>query len=342
MLLGCGRGNTDEEQKRSESKYFELFSIHDSPLTTHAFRACGFARGVGVAFLNRKVTLTPFLAERELVTSSYQSMLVACQLEKSIVVDREAGYMHPKIVFLDMEGTLLKKEIRLDDGLVAPSAWTLLAERLGPDCLRDEQATKERWRTRGYKNYLEWMKATVDIHRQYDLTEPVFREVIVSVEFTPGVDEAMEDLRRWGASTVLISGGFKALADRVQRRLRIDHALSGCEYFFDVESQRIEHFNLLPADERGKVDFMRLMCQEYEVDPHDCAFIGDGMNDVHLAREVGFSIAFNAQPELKAVATSVIDQRPGNEDFREVIRVLGDGFGRRQKRKAANLPSVDS
>lgn len=51
--------------------------------------------------------------------------------------------MHPKIIFLDMEGTLLKKEYRLDDGLVAPSAWTLLAERLGRDCLRDEQDTKK-------------------------------------------------------------------------------------------------------------------------------------------------------------------------------------------------------
>ena len=238
--------------------------------------------------------------------------------------------MHPKIVFLDMEGTLLKKEYRLDDGLVAPSAWTLLAERLGPDCLRDEQATKERWRTGGYKNYLEWMRATVDIHRKYNLTEPLFREVIKSVEFMPGVDVALEDMRRWGASTVLISGGFKALADRVQRRLRIDHALSGCEYFFDDVSKRIEHFNLLPADERGKVDFMRLICIEHQVDPQDCAFVGDGMNDVHLARDVGFSIAFNAQEDLKVASSAVIDQSIGCEDFREVVRVLEKRFEHRQ------------
>lgn len=248
--------------------------------------------------------------------------------------------MHPKIVFLDMEGTLLKKEYRLDDGLVAPSAWTLLAERLGEDRLRDEQDTKKQWLAGGYKNYLQWMKATVDIHRRYKLTEAVFREVIESVEFMPGVDEALADLRGWAATTVLISGGFKALADRVQRRLRIDHALSGCEYFFDAASGQIEHFNLLPADERGKADFMRLMCVEHQVDPHDCAFVGDGMNDIHLAREVGFSVAFNAQEALRAVSAAVIDQATGNEDFREVVSVLGDRFARRDMRKDANLRTV--
>ena len=53
--------------------------------------------------------------------------------------------MYPKIVFMDLEGTLLQKAIHLDDGRVAPSAWTLLAERLGPDALREEEATKDRW-----------------------------------------------------------------------------------------------------------------------------------------------------------------------------------------------------
>lgn len=235
------------------------------------------------------------------------------------------GVARPSLVFLDMEGTLLRKSIHLDDGLVAPSAWTLLAERLGPGCLDAENETKRVWRTGGYASYLDWMRSTVDIHEKFGLTEDTFLEVVNSVEFTPNVEAALRRIHAWGATTVLITGGFKALADRVQRRLRIHHALAACEYFFNVQTGLLEHANLLPADEAGKVEFMRLMCREYAVDPSQCAFVGDGMNDVHLARQVGLSVAFNAQPELQKASTVSISQPEGDEDFLAVADVLERG-----------------
>lgn len=237
--------------------------------------------------------------------------------------------IHPRIVFLDMEGTLLQKEYRLDDGIVAPSAWTLLADRLGAECLAEENQTKIDWRAEKYSGYMEWMRRTVEIHQKYGLTRDLFLEVIDSVQFTRNVDEALERIHSWGSITVLVTGGFKALADRVQRRLRLHHSLAACEYFFDPETKRIDHVNLLPADEVGKLDFMRLICREYAIDPRGCAFVGDGMNDVHLAEQVGFSVAFNAQPELCRVATSCITQPAGEEDFLAVAERLESGFRQR-------------
>src|SRR5438105_3131872 len=236
---------------------------------------------------------------------------------------------YPRIVFLDMEGTLLRKEYRLDDGKVAPSAWTVLAEALGPECLAAENATKTRWVAKGYSGYLEWMRDTIRIHKQFGLTERIFREVIDSVSLMPNVDAALQRIHAAGAVTCVVTGGFKALADRVQRRLRIHHAFAACEYFFDPGTGLIDHFNLLPADEAGKVDFMNLTCREYGVDPRECAFVGDGMNDVHLARAVGFSIAFNAQPDLIAVATTSINQNSGAEDFLIVADLLDRATSKR-------------
>jgi phosphoserine phosphatase len=229
---------------------------------------------------------------------------------------------YPRIVFLDMEGTLLRKEYRLDDGKVAPSGWTLLAEALGPECLAAENETKNRWNAKGYSGYLEWMRDTIRIHKEFGLTERLFREVMDSVSFMPNVESALQRIHAAGAATCVVTGGFKTLADRVQRRLRIHHAFAACEYFFDPGTGLIDHFNLLPADEEGKVDFMNLTCREYGVDPEQCAFVGDGKNDVHLARAVGFSIAFNAQPELVAAATRSIDQNSGAEDFGAVADLL--------------------
>lgn len=239
--------------------------------------------------------------------------------------------MRPKILFCDMEGTVLAKEHRLDDGRVAPSSWTLLAEALGKDCLAEEQASKDRWNSGGYDNYLHWMRHTVDIHRKHKLTKSVFDSVIDSVKFMPGVDAAFGELRREGVVTALITGGFKALADRVQRKLHVDYAFSGCDYFFDPDTGLVDHVNLLPADEVGKVNFMKLLCNELKVGPNDCAFVGDGMNDVHLAEEVGYSIAFNAQEQLRRVATAPIQQAKGAEDFMEVVRVLRKDFSGNNK-----------
>lgn len=228
---------------------------------------------------------------------------------------------YPPIVFLDMEGTLLLKEYRLDDGTVAPSAWTVLAEALGGQCLIEENETKRKWRAKEYSGYLEWMRKTIEIHQRFGLTRAILERVIDSVPLTPNVEPTLRRIHDHGAITVLVTGGFKALADRVQRALRIHHVFAGCEYFFGADGW-IEHFNLLPADEEGKVDFMNLMCREYKVDPKDCVFVGDGMNDVHLAGAVGYSIAFNAQPELRAVATTSVWQGEGREDFMAVADLL--------------------
>lgn len=237
--------------------------------------------------------------------------------------------MYPKLIFMDLEGTLLQKAIHLDDGRVAPSAWTLLAERLGPEALKEEQATKDSWSNGGYRSYIEWMQDTIKIHQKYGLTIKVFEEVINSVEEMPGARKAVGRFHEQGAVTAVISGGFKALTDRVQRDFKIHHALSGCEYFFSPQTGQLEHWNLLPSDYYGKVHFVKAIISEYRVQKEECAFIGDAQNDVLVAQEVGFSIAFNAQPELQQVCTHVIEQTPGNENFAEVeviLKALAKGF----------------
>ncbi len=229
---------------------------------------------------------------------------------------------------MDLEGTLLQKEYRLDNGKVAPSAWTLLADQIGKECLKEEEETKDKWARGEYAGYVEWMRDTIRIHKKYCLSRSIFNRVMKSVELMPGAKKAVAEFKDNGAITAIISGGFKTLADRVQRELKIDHALSGCEYFFNEDTEEIEHFNLLPSDEEGKVDFMKLIAKEHGVNADDCVFVGDGKNDVHLAQAVGFSIAFNAQSELRKVASKCIDQSPGEEDFYQVACIIKSQYNR--------------
>lgn len=230
-----------------------------------------------------------------------------------------------------MEGTLLQKSKVFDNGKVAPSSWTALASALGDECLKEEEASKDRWNKKEYLNYIAWMLDTVRIHKKYKLNKSTFKKVMSAVKWTDGLIPTFEAFHAWNAITVIVSGGFKYHADQLQAELKIDHSFCGCEYFFDESTGLIKHFNLLPADVEGKVDFMKLITKEYGVDPSECAFIGDGMNDVALAKVVGCSIAFNAQRELKEVASCIVEQPDGKVDFTSVIQAIENFNSDRQQ-----------
>jgi len=227
----------------------------------------------------------------------------------------------PKIVFFDMEGTIFKKDNDLDNGKVAPSAWTTLAKEVSEECYIEEEITKDKWLRGEYKGYLDWMLETVSIHKKHGLTESILNKIVSQAEFHNGAEELFHFLKKNKVITVLISGGFKALADKAQRKLKIDHAFSACEYFFD-EKGKLEFFNLLPSDNEGKTNFMLQVVREHGVSQSDCVFIGDGKNDVFLAQKVGFSIAFNAQSELEEVASFSIRQARGSENLISILDVL--------------------
>ena len=92
----------------------------------------------------------------------------------------------PKIWFFDMEGTLLKKEYSLDNGKVAPSAWTVLAKRLGEECYREEEETKDKWLQGEYKGYLDWMADTVKIQQKYGLHQKHINQLTDDAQFHDG------------------------------------------------------------------------------------------------------------------------------------------------------------
>lgn len=226
-----------------------------------------------------------------------------------------------KLVFFDMEGTLFERVIKISKGNTSPSAWTLIAKHLGPKALEEEEITKDKWNAGKYAGYVEWMEDTIRLHQKYGLTKRFFQDVMGSVKYHKGVKETFRELNKKGFITALVSGGFKAQADRAQKDLKIDHAFAACEYFWD-EKGKLLHWNLLPCDYEGKVKFMKLIMEEHGLLPEECAFVGDGRNDVFLAKEVGTSVSFNGAEELQRVCTHVVDQLFGKEDFNAVLKYL--------------------
>lgn len=224
-----------------------------------------------------------------------------------------------RLCFFDMEGTLLAKNKSLDNGKVAPSAWTVLAKAISDSCYQDEELSKDRWLAGKYISYTAWMMDTVRIQIHHGMRREHLKSVIDEARLHDGAGSLVDYLKQNGVATALISGGFKELADMTQVELGIDHAYSACQYFFR-EDGSVVHYNLLPTDEEGKLVFMEHLAKEYGVTLDECIFIGDGKNDVRLAQACGLSIAFNAQQELKDISTHTIDQP--HEKLGELIDIL--------------------
>jgi len=217
-----------------------------------------------------------------------------------------------KLIFFDMEGPIFESGVVETRAKVSASLWTALAEHLGPKCLAEEDKTKQKWMKGKYRNYFEWMEDTLKIYQKYGLDQQFFNKVIKNAKYVSGVKETIKELRRRGYAIAMVTGGFKNLANRAVVELGIHHVYAAAELFFDEKTKKLASWNLLPTDYERKVDFMRVMMEEHGFTKEECAFVGDGVNDIPLAKAAGFSIAFNGRKELQAVADVAVNQRVKN------------------------------
>lgn len=220
-----------------------------------------------------------------------------------------------KLLVFDVEGTLFQTLIRLPGTNIDSTIWQGIAHSLGDDAVNEEVATHGRWHRGEYRNYLEWMKDTILIHQKYGLTGAAFRKLIDSAQYCLNVRETFSRLDRSRFEPVLISGGFRELAARAQFEFGISHAFAACEYFFGPDDC-LRGFNLLPCDFRGKIDFIQLMLREYGLSAQDWVFVGDGLNDVPIARAAPLSIGYRPHESLREVVTHVID------DFADLLSIV--------------------
>jgi len=223
-----------------------------------------------------------------------------------------------KLIFFDMEGVIFETGIKEESPGVSASFWAVIARHLGEKAIAEEEKGKEMWHKKEFKNYLDWMVYSIEIHKKHGLRMKDFYDTIHKVPFMKGAKETFAELHKRGYKAAIISGGFKNQANRAIRELGIEHVFAACEYFFDDKTGKLVGWNLLPCDYEGKIDFMELMMHEYKLKPEQCAFVGDGVNDIPLAKEVGVSIAFNGRKELQEVTTYSVNQE--KKDLRGILQ----------------------
>ncbi len=206
-----------------------------------------------------------------------------------------------KLLVCDVEGTLFKAIMKIEGTDYPSTMWQPIASALGDAAILEEQKTHEKWDNLEYNNYLDWVKASIEMHRKYGLKKDVFEGLIRKAEYNVGVEQFFKELDRREWIPVLISGGFQNLIRRAQNELDIEYGFGACEYYFD-DFGYIEHYNIQPSDFDGKIQFLETLLKTYKLNKKaDWVFVGDGKNDEAIAKQAPLAFGINPHEKLKAV-----------------------------------------
>ena len=217
-----------------------------------------------------------------------------------------------KLVIFDMDNVLFDTGFFETHKKVAASTWSLIYNKLNAQ--KENERLMKKWASGGHKSYIEWPNEALTVFKNYGLTREIFFDVINSMPLMNGARETIEELKKKDILTAIISGSFYELGARARKELKIDFTIVTCSLIF--ENNKLKDWLILPFDYKGKVYVFNALISSLNLKPEECALVGDGVNDIELAKKVGLSIAFNARDELKEHCDVVIDKK----DLRETLK----------------------
>lgn len=124
------------------------------------------------------------------------------------------------------------------------------------------------------------------------------------ITLTPGGRAAVQTMRRHGAFTALVSGGFTLFSSDVAERLGMhEHRANELLFEGDTLSGAVAEPIL---DRDAKRAALLELVATHGIGVADAVAVGDGANDLAMIREAGLGVAFQAKPIVAAEADALI------------------------------------
>jgi phosphoserine phosphatase len=226
------------------------------------------------------------------------------ELGVAVSMEAEADFVKERrLVAFDADGTLIDAEF-IDE----------LAKEAG---VEEEVREITRRAMEGELSFEESLRRRVRLLKGLPL-ERVLR-VASRVRIVPGAREILEELKRAGFITVLITGGFDVVAREVGRQLGFDYVFANRLVVKDgVLTGEVEGEVMGPED---KLKMLKEVAERHGISLEECAAIGDGANDLLIIRNVGLGVGFNPKRVVREQAKAVVNIK----DMRAVLAILGVG-----------------
>jgi phosphoserine phosphatase len=125
------------------------------------------------------------------------------------------------------------------------------------------------------------------------------------VTLTPGARTLVATMRRHGAWTCMVSGGFTLFTERIAAMIGFDETRANR---LTLDGDRLAGTVDEPIFGRaGKRATLIELRARLGLGENDTLATGDGANDMDMIAEAGFGVAFHAKPKVAAAAPSRID-----------------------------------
>jgi phosphoserine phosphatase len=125
------------------------------------------------------------------------------------------------------------------------------------------------------------------------------------LKLTPGAEKLLKRTQALGLKTLLVSGGFTYITDRLKTRLKLDYCHSNVLEVADGKLTGKVLGAIVNAD--GKRDALMKVRDELGIARERIIGIGDGANDLKFMAECGVSVAYHAKPVVRQHSTHAIN-----------------------------------
>ncbi len=195
-----------------------------------------------------------------------------------------------KLLVMDMDSTLITMET-IDE----------LADMAG---IKAEVAKITESAMRGEIEYDESLRRRLALLKGLD--ESALQRVYDErLRFSPGAETLLEKIRAAGIRTLLVSGGFTYMTDRLKTRAKLDYTHSNVLEIINGKLTGKVIGNIVNAD--MKCASLLRVATELGITREQIAGVGDGANDLKFMAECGVSVAWRAKPVVRAKTTYALD-----------------------------------
>ena len=130
-------------------------------------------------------------------------------------------------------------------------------------------------------------------------------ETRAGMVLTPGAKALVRTMKRQGAYTALVSGGFTDFADGIRDRCGFDEARANR---LSITDAALDGGVLEPIlDRHGKLAALHALCAARRIDPSQACTVGDGVNDLDMLTAAGLGVAFHGKPKVRAAAPHAVN-----------------------------------
>lgn len=195
-----------------------------------------------------------------------------------------------KLIVMDMDSTLLAIESIdeiADMQNIKPQVSAITQQTMKGEISFEESLTRRTWLLRG-------------VHQ--DALQKVYDE---RVRLSFGAEKMLQQAKRFGIKTMVLSGGFTFFTERIKEKLGLDFAAANV---LEIENNKLTGKVVGEIIGRqGKAQVLKQVRDTLGLKREQIIAIGDGANDLDMMSESGISIAYHAKPIVKQHATYSIN-----------------------------------